>query len=123
MIKMLKDKRSKINAKKWCDNAIARWVDDLEHWNGRKFLSALGYLLKAADQTTITRDSTVWYKRSGFVTGSRPMISKNLTNPKVFAETENDVRVLRRLRDERRAIMRRKGSKPAKDPRSPVRKV
>lgn len=89
----------------WCRDIVVRKVDEEEQIDGERIGSALNYLLKAASKETIGKHPWMIYKRSGFIAGKRTRITTNLTDPKVVAATEEQVSMLRRLREEKRSIL------------------
>jgi hypothetical protein len=121
MVKLMEEKRKATDpkVKKWCENAMFALIDSYEHWTGAKFESAFGYFAKMANPQDYHSDSTIGYKKSGFITGPRIKFSPFLTNPEVVEATRVAVQALEDRRDKNRAIMRANGSKPALDPRHP----
>lgn len=104
LLEHLKKMRKK-NDRIWCHDIVAKRADDEQRIDGRKVGSRLDYVLKAAHRDTRAKYPYMIYERSGFITGERLMISKNLTHPKVVASVEKDVAMHRRLREERRSIL------------------
>ncbi|RYC33881.1 hypothetical protein D3273_01105 [Lichenibacterium minor] len=123
MVKLMEEKRKATNpkVKRWCPNAKFARIHPWEHWTGSKFKSAFGYFVKMANPQDYHSDSTIWYKKSGFITGPRIKFSPFLLDPDRVEAHRIDVQALTQLRDNDRVIMRRSGSEPAKNPRSLLR--
>ena len=104
LLRHLKKMRKK-DKRIWCHDIVAKKADDEQRIMGRKIGSRLDYVLKAAHRDTRAKYPYMIYVPSGFITGERVMISKNLTDPKVVASVEREVSMLRRLREEKRSIL------------------
>ena len=104
LLKHLEKMREK-DRRIWCRDIVANRIDAEQRIDGRKVGSRLDYVLKKAHRDTRAKYPYMIYERSGFITGERVMISKNLTDPKVVASVEKEVAMLRRLREERRSIL------------------